>query len=152
MRGVREPGRLVIGLALLLTGCNSDKPEPAVVDLPAAGYRLTVTRLATHPFLARFRLILHIERPSGCPATVELFPDTGYVGRRNLYHHPSGSLLVLGQYDARVIESEACVIRLVEFRSLEPGATFLGSFDVDHEKRWRYLPASARAERPFDIR
>ena len=150
MIGRREPGRTLIGLVLLLSACNSDRPEPAVVDLPMAGIHMNITRTATHPCLARYRLTLQVEGPQGCSSTTELFPDTGYAGRRNVYQQGSGSIIVLGQYDARAIETQSCSVRLVEFQSLGAPSTFLGSFDVDREKRWRYLPAAERAERPFE--
>lgn len=141
---------MVLGLVLFLSACNSDRPEPAEVDLPTAGIHLRITRTATHPFLARYRLILQVEGPQGCSGTAELFPDIGYAGRRNLYQQGSGAIIVLGQYDARVIEAQSCTVRLVEFQSLAGPVTFLGSFDVDGQKRWRYFPAAVRAERPFE--
>ena len=147
---LRGPGWGMIGLVLLLAACNSDRPEPAEVHLPTTGLRLSVTRIATHPFLARYRLTLGIEGPQGCTGTAELFPDTGYVGRRNVYQQASGAITVLGQYDARVIDPDSCTIRLVEFQSLTGQATFLGAFDVDAQKRWRYFPSAVRAERPFE--
>ena len=109
MRGRgRGPGWALIGLVLLLSACNSDRPEPAEFDLPSAGLRLNLTRLATHPFLSRYRLTLRIEGPRGCSVTSELFPDTGYAGRRNVYQQPSGVITVLGQYDARVFLMRPC--------------------------------------------
>lgn len=140
---------MMMSLVLLLPACNSDRPEHAEVDLPTAGIHLRVTRTATHPFLARYRLTLQVEGPHGCIGTAELFPDTGYAGRRNLYQQGSDAIIVLGEYDARVIEGQGCTVRLVEFQSLGGQSTFLGSFDVDGQKRWRYFPAAARAERPF---
>jgi hypothetical protein len=147
---MRGPVRIVTGLVLFLAACNSDRPEPAEVDLPTVGLRVTLTRIATHPFLSRHRLILRIDGAQGCTATAELFPDTGYAGRRNLYRQESGDILVLGQYDARVIDRGRCTIRLVEFQAVEGAATFLGAFDVDGQKRWSYFPSSARAERLFE--
>ena len=149
MRG-RGPGWLVMGLVLCLAACNSDRPEPAEFDLPSAGLHIRVTRVATHPFLSRFQLKLQVEGPGGCTATAELFPDTGYVGRRNVYQQASGAITLLGQYDARVIERDTCTIRLVEFQSLTGQATFLGAFDADTQKRWQFFPPSARPERPFE--
>lgn len=148
--GLRGPGWSFIGLVLLLSACNSDRPEPAEVDLPTAGIHLRITRTATHPFLARYRLTLQIEGPQGCSGTAELFPDTGYAGRRNLYQQGSGAIIVLGQYDAQVIDAQSCSVRLVEFQSLAGQATFLGAFDVDAQKRWRYVPSEVRAERLFE--
>jgi hypothetical protein len=89
-------------MAFCLGACNSDVPEPAVMESPRHGLRVTVTRVATHPFLARYNLSLRIERRDGCIATGELFPDTGQAGRRNLYVTPSGAVIVVGQFDARV--------------------------------------------------
>jgi hypothetical protein len=150
VRRLRGSGRIIVGLILVLSACNSDRPEPAEVDLPASGLRVSITRIATHPFLARYRLTLQIEGPKGCTATAELFPDTGYVGQRNLYQQVSGAITVLGQYDARVIDPASCTIRLVEFQSLPGPATFLGAFDMDGQKRWRYVPSEVRAERLFE--
>lgn len=146
----RGPGRIVIGLVLFLAACNSDRPEPAEVDLQSAELRLRVTRVATHPFLSRYRLTLQVEGPGGCTATSELFPDTGYAGRRNVYLQASGAITLLGQYDARVIDRDSCAIRLVEFQSLVGQATFLGAFDADTQKRWQFFPPTVRAERPFE--
>ena len=111
---------------------------------PLPGFALSLTRLATHPFLSRYRLTLRIEGPRGCTGTAELFPDTGYAGRRNVYQQASGVITVLGQYDARVFDPGNCTIRLVEFQSLVGQATFLGAFDVDAQKRWRFISSSVR--------
>lgn len=146
----RGPVWIVMGLVLLLTACNSDRPEPAEADVSSAGLRLRVTRVATHPFLSRYRLTLQVDGPQGCTETAELFPDTGYAGRRNLYEQASGAMTLVGQYDARVIDQTRCTIRLVEFQSLVGQSKFLGSFDVDAEKRWQFIPASVRPERPFE--
>jgi hypothetical protein len=146
----RGSARMAMGLVLLLTACNSDRPEPAEVDLPSAGLRLRVTRVATHPFLSRYRLTLQVEGSHSCTDTAELFPDTGYAGRRNVYEQPSGAITLLGQYDARVIDRTSCAIRLVEFQSLVGPSKFVGAFDVDAQKRWQFIPASIRPERPFE--
>lgn len=151
MRPLRGPGWCLVSL-VLLSACNSERPEPAHVEVPTSGLRVSLTRIATHPLLARYRLILGVEGAAGCTGSAELFPDTGSVGRRNLYQQASGAIVVLGQYDARVIEPNSCAIRLVEFQSLAKQATFVGAFDVDAQKRWRYLPSAVRAERPFETR
>jgi len=62
-----------------------------------------------------------------------LFPDTGYVSRRNLYVTPAGLLYVVGQFDARVVDGAKCKITLSEFRHLERDVTFLGTFDEQEE-------------------
>lgn len=140
----------LLGLISLLTGCNSDQPMPATAEVFSAGLRVTITRVATHPFLARYNLKLRMDGPNTCSASTDLFPDTGGVSRRNLYQAASGRIYVLGQFDLRAVDASACTIRLVEFRYLEKGATFLGTFDEDEQRRWIFMPAAVRAERPFE--
>ncbi|HKY71773.1 MAG TPA: hypothetical protein VJL88_07620 [Nitrospira sp.] len=129
--------------------CNSDVPVVAVAEIGPAGLRLTVTRVATHPFLARFNLKLTLSTPSGCSAASDLFPDTGGVSRRNVYRGSMDRLYVVGQYDVRRVDITSCRIDLLEFRALEGGLLFVGSFDTDGSGRWQFLPAEVRPERPF---
>ena len=133
---------------LPLIGCNSDVPVSAIAQMPS-GVEVTVTRVATHPFLARYNLKLTVKTPSGCSATSELFPDTGGVSRRNLYRGTGDRFYLIGQFDVRHFDALRCRIELIEFRSLETGLIFLGSFDVDAAGRWTFSPVDMRPERPF---
>jgi hypothetical protein len=141
-------GALIAALAAI-PGCNSDVPVPAVTDITPPGFHVTVTRVATHPFLARFNLTFTVTMPNGCSAASDLFPDTGGVSRRNLYRGTMDRLYVVGQFDVRRFDPHTCLIELMEFRSLEPGLLFVGSFDSDASGRWTFLPAGLRPERPF---
>lgn len=140
----------ILGSALVFgLGCNSNIPEPASAEIGAAHLRLTIVRLATDAFLQRFNLTMNISGTEGCSSSTELFPDTGYAGRRNVYQAANGMIYVVGQYDARVIDSQTCQTSLSEFRHLDRDVLFLGSFDQDGEKRWRYFPSDQRPELPF---
>ena len=141
-----------MGLFLLLAACNNSAPEPASVEFSADHVRLTITRAATDPFLSRHNLRLAVEGPAGCVIEAELFPNTGYASRRNLYQAGAGLLYVVGQFDARVIDPLHCTITLAEFRTLDRYVTFLGSFDENEQKQWTYFPASHRSELPFEKR
>jgi hypothetical protein len=133
----------------VMPACNSDVPVPAAADIAPPGLHVTVTRVATHPFLARFNLTLTVMTPGGCSATSELFPDTGGVSRRNVYRGAEDRLYVVGQFDVRRFDLRSCRIDLIEFRSLEPALSFVGSFDVDVSSHWTFLPVDVRPERPF---
>lgn len=140
----------VAGLIFLAIGCNSDRPVSAIAEILPPGLQVTITRTATHPFLARFNLKLQVDGPGKCVATSELFPDTGGVSRRNVYRDAGGRLYVIGQFDVRVLDPAPCVVELREFRSLEEGIQYVGVFDVDELREWAYFPASVRPERPFE--
>jgi hypothetical protein len=138
------------GVCLLLVACNSDIPVSAVTHVTPPGAQVTVTRVATHPFLSRFNLKLSVSMLNSCSATSELFPDTGGVSRRNVYVTDAGLLYVVGQFDVRRFDAQSCRIELVEFRSLESNMRFVGSFDVDDMGSWTFFPAHSRGERPFE--
>ena len=146
------PARYMAGLLLLLAACNNDAPVPASVEFSADQARLTITRTATSPFLSRHDLLLTLTGPGGCSLNVDLFPNTGYASRRNLYQAGVGVLYVVGQFDARVIDVPHCTVTLAEFRTLDRYVTFLGSFDENEQKVWVYFPASQRSELPFEKR
>jgi hypothetical protein len=146
------PAGYLAALLLFLAACNSNEPVSASVEFSVDQVRLTITRLATDPFLSRHNLRLAVAGPGGCSIEAELFPNTGYVSRRNLYQAGAGVLYVVGQFDARVVDSLHCTITLAEFRTLDRYVIFLGSFDEDEQKRWTYFPASQRPELPFEKR
>lgn len=142
-----------VGIVAMFCGaCNNNAPEPASVDIPSAQAQLTIIRAATDPFLSRHSLTLKVERAGGCSSSTELFPNTGYASRRNLYQAGAGMLYVVGQFDARVIDVPHCTVTLEEFRALDRYVTFLGSFDENEQKLWTYFPASQRSELAFEKR
>jgi hypothetical protein len=150
---VIAPWSAVFGAVVLFcAACNSNTPEPASVEIVSARLRLTIVRMATDPFLQRFNLTLNVKGASGCFSSTELFPDTGYAGRRHVYQASKGRVYVVGQYDARVIDSQNCRTNLSEFRYLDRDVVFIGSFDQDEAKHWRYFPAAQRPELPFEKR
>jgi len=146
------PARYLVGLFMFLVACNNEGPVPASVEFSADQVRLTITRTATSPFLSRHDLLLTLTGPGGCSLNVDLFPNTGYASRRNLYQAGAGVLYVVGQFDARVIDVPHCTVTLAEFRTLDRYVTFLGSFDENEQKVWTYFPASQRSELPFEKR
>lgn len=151
---MRVPVWVVLGVAMLpaVMGCNSNIPETASLELTAFQLRLAIVRTATDPFLQRFTLTMNIQGPGGCRSSTELFPDTGYAGRRNVYMAAKGRVYVVGQYDARVIDTQNCQTSLAEFRHLDRDVIFLGSFDQNQEKQWTYVSALQRPELPFEKR
>lgn len=150
---MRQHYLAAVGIVAMLCGaCNNTAPEPASVNIPSAQAQLTIIRAATDPFLSRHSLTLRVEGAGGCSSSTELFPNTGYASRRNLYQAGAGVLYVVGQFDARVIDVPHCTVTLAEFRALDRYVTFLGSFDENEQKLWTYFPASQRSELPFEKR
>lgn len=116
------------------------------MEVVSAKLRLTIVRTATDPFLPRHNLIMTVEAEGGCSSSTELFSDTGYAGRRNIYLAAKGMVYVVGQFDARVIDSHSCRTILSEFRHLDREVVFVGSFVEDGERHWTYFSVSERPE------
>ncbi len=144
---------VVLGSAIwLLAGCNSNTPDPVSMEIPSAQVRLTIVRTATDPFLSRHVLTLKVEGEGRCTSSTELFPNTGYASRRNLFLASKGMIYVVGQFDARIINPKDCQAALSEFQHLDREVVFIGSFDEDKERRWTYYSAADRPELPFEKR
>ncbi|MGQ0694167.1 MAG: hypothetical protein ACT4OL_01155 [Nitrospiraceae bacterium] len=144
-------GAALGNVALLCGACNSGAPQSVSMELASAKLRLTIVRTATDPFLPRYSLTLMVEG-EGCSSSTELFPDTGYASRRNIYLTGKGMIYVVGQFDARVIDSYTCRTTLSEFRHLDRDVVFIGSFDEDRDRHWSYYSAFERSEQPLGSR
>ena len=129
---------------------KSDVPVPTSVEFSSDQARLTIIRVASHPFLSRHDLRLTLGGPVGYSSETEWFSDAGYVSRRNLYHTRASLLYVVGQFDARVEDSRRCTITLAKLCSLDSQIISLGSFVERKQKQWSDLPASDRQERLLD--
>jgi len=144
---------VVLGSGVLLcSACNSNTPERVSADIASEKLRLTIVRTATDPFLPRYNLTMTVEGTGGCSSSTELFPDTGYASRRNIYLAGKGMIYVVGQFDARVIDSHSCRTTLSEFRHLDRDVVFIGSFDEDRGRHWSYYSAFERSEQPLGSR
>ncbi len=122
------------------------------MEIASGKLHLTIVRMATDPFLSRYNLTLTVKGEGDCSSSTELFPDTGYASRRNVYLAAKGLIYVVGQFDARVIDPHSCQTTLSEFRHLDREVVFVGSFNEDSERRWTYFSAAERPELPFEKR
>jgi hypothetical protein len=84
-----------------------------------------------------------------CAVTSDLFPDTGGVSRRNVYRGSADRLYLIGQFDVRRFDPRSCRIELMEFRTVESGLLFAGSFDTDMSGHWTFFSPEMRSEQPF---
>jgi hypothetical protein len=120
--------------------------------LPGSRYRLVISLAQMHPYLAEYERELRVEG-NGRATTLHLFPDTGGYALVNVYSvSPSSFVLRTMGNDEYVIDSQSGQVQ--QRRHLSecdgPGprnAAFLGAFDFDTARRWRFISADERAER-----
>jgi len=141
-------GVLVVGCAVM-SGCGAE-PRVAQYSVPSGDVTLAVSLLSTHPFLAEFKRELLVTRANTPPTTTELFPDTGGYALVNLYRRSDGQLLVRTIGDDSYVVDPTGEIKTIPAIGASSTDAYLGAFDWDAQKRWRFIPASEAAEMPLD--
>jgi hypothetical protein len=135
-------------LALALGACREAREE-AAYRVPNTDAAIVIERKPAHPVLAEYHRWARLD-VSGKPATqVELFIDSGGYSRANLYRL-SGTAMLLRDADASYLIDVAARIVTRDTQRRKAGS-FLGSFDIDASKTWRYISAEERAELPTEF-
>jgi hypothetical protein len=150
----------IIAVALLDWGAGWIFPptREATVDLPRARGQIVLQLRSIHPFLAEYDRRLVLRRDGIELGGIDLMEDTGGYGRAQLYRLPDGTFALLGSFDFvrfdatgsfSIVETSSLGSRQGALRSpIVPGdAVYLGAFDMDMERSWRFLEARESAER-----
>lgn len=135
----------------MLSSCqvaSTRKAVAATFRVPRSSMALTVERKAAHPFLAEYDrylilLIDGIERQR-----IELSTDTGGYSRVNVFRINDNIYLLKDIYNIYELDLRQQALRKSPNHDLV--GAFVGAFDDDGEKVWRFIPASDRAQVPTD--
>ncbi|HEY0082705.1 MAG TPA: hypothetical protein VGB61_07940 [Pyrinomonadaceae bacterium] len=143
---------LILCLSLSICAACSGKGGRSSASLPIAATNasLRLERISIHDFLAEYDryLVLIV---GGVPVTrTQISTDTGGKSRANVFFRKADSTLVLqdwmGRYEINVAQRN---ISEVSSTCREPeGNVFVGAFDVDETKEWRFIPAAERKQMP----
>jgi hypothetical protein len=120
---------------------------------PDSDLRLTVKLRPSHPFLAEYDRVLLLSGGSGVLEEIELFPDTGGYALVNVYRLPSGDFLVRAGGNHRYVVGMKArsvtpdLTTTPESRARPPDAEFVGAFDFDSSRTWRFIGPEQRSER-----
>jgi hypothetical protein len=145
---------LILGLSLLVCAACSAKGDRSSASLPiAANASLRLERVCIHDFLAEYDryLVLIVD---GVPVTrTQISTDTGGRSRANVFFRKADSTLVLqdrmGRYE---INGARRYISEVSSECTQPeGSVFVGAFDVDETKGWRFIPVAERKQMPLPV-
>ena len=150
----------IIGV-IAIVACSATE-RYAEADLPGAGVVVGVRPIHSHPFLAEYDRELISTTLDG-PQTQEIFPDTGGYPLVNVYRQGTSSFLLLTkgdhQYSVDARDGTLTTRRArttqvdrpdggFSIHHLPPnGSEFVGAFDFDAEREWRFIPARERPER-----
>jgi hypothetical protein len=132
---------------------------PAKVD-PAAAYcspespssciRISLSRVYV-PFLQDYARRLELLAGPRTLAGQDLVPHHHNWLRMNLYSRGSGRIIMReGQWGESIWDLDlqhGTIILLDELPSSGPPAVYVGAFDLDNERRFRFIPVTERPER-----
>ena len=142
---------MVIVTLAAIAACAMPPPESATFAVPESTTRVTVGRTPTHAFLAEYDRNLMIEVEGRLVSRLAMFPDvdTGGYSRANLYRIDAQSVLLRDAGSSYTIDVVTGTVSKDEKR--RAAGTFLGSFDEDDARTWRFIFAHERPERPTEF-
>ncbi len=135
-----------------LVACTANKQyKPAafrVISPQASILTVAIEREPTHLFLAEYERYLILSIDGIEKQRIEMFDDTGGYSRTDVFQ-TSATQYVLRGFDDRY---QLDLVR----QSVSPAQTFdkknakfVGSFDVDDDRVWRFILATERPELPM---
>ena len=139
----------VLGASCLVWACGLD-PERATYRLADRRTIVVVERRAIHEVLAEFERWAYLDVEGRTMARIDLFTDTGGYSRVNLYRLSDARLLMRDAEGSYMVDAAAGTITKDAIRRRT--GTFVGCFDVDESKVWRFLPPTERQELPTEFR
>lgn len=144
---------LILCLSLLICAACSGKGNRSSASLPiaVANASLRLERVCIHDFLAEYDRYLVLIVGGVSVTRTQISTDTGGKSRANVFFRKADSTLVLqdwmSSYEINVAQRN---ISEVSYKCGEPeGSVFVGAFDVDETKEWRFIPAAERKQMPI---
>ncbi len=79
-----------------------------------------------------------------------MFTDTGGYSRTNIYRVSHSIYVLRDAADSYEFDVARSALRKRESREVE--GRFVGCFDIDDSRHWRFIPAAERQEMPAEFR
>lgn len=116
-------------------------PHEAVANLPGTESVIVMQLLRMHPFLAEYNRFIELRVAGETVLRMKLDPDTGGYSRTQLYDLGNGEMLVLGYFDALLVDTTKNTA--TEAPTVRPAhAVYLGAFEREQTRRWRFAAAT----------
>ncbi|MBV9462756.1 MAG: hypothetical protein JO317_00875 [Verrucomicrobiae bacterium] len=121
--------------------------ESASFLIPGSAQVLTLQRSPVHPFKPRFERLLILSADNKPVSRLALFPDLDGNVRVNAYLATDSLVLLEDRDDHYAVDLVGNTILRRDKKAARPeGSKFLGAFDLDRHRQWRFIPATERQE------
>ncbi len=139
---------VLAGAAVFVPLTAMSHPHEGTFVGPADGVRIVLQLQPIHPFLAEYRKTLVVSSTGGSHTSRELFSDTGGYLRTQLYLALDHSYYLKGYFDVAHVSSDAAHIT-IDVTAVAVGARYLGAFDEDATRTFRFISARESPEQPL---
>ncbi len=127
---------------------NSRVAAEAIYQIPGTNEEIVLKRRIAHLFLAEYdrELVFRIGEREFARKTVAA--DTGGYSKMNVYRTSPTTYFLCGEmsFDAYSLDAKARSIMSVGFEEKPSEAIYVGVFDNDENRRWRFISASERSQ------
>jgi hypothetical protein len=124
--------------------------ERATFPVPGSTTTVTIVRTPRHAFLAEYNRYVLVAVQGRLASRLEMDPDTGGYSRANLYRIDDHRVLLRDADDSYSIDLARGTVSKDDER--RAAGSFLGSFDVDGARVWRFVSVIERGEQPTEFR
>ena len=125
----------------------------AVFRVPQTDIEIILERRCIHLFLAEYERTLVLRVDGKEVLRQKAAEDSGGYSRMNVYEISPNDYLLKGEmgFDKHELNIERRKINSSSLLEKPVGAQFIGAFDFDGKRKWRFISADERAEQPSKI-
>jgi hypothetical protein len=140
-------------ILLVTSACGIERTDEIAEFMTGTNSSLLIIRRPKHLFLAEYDRTIMLRENGKVLARQELFSDTGGYSRASIFQLTEAKILLedaFGEYEIDLTTQQISV-RQNQNDNLQ-ARTYLGVFDTDEKKVWRYIPATERKYAPTELK
>jgi hypothetical protein len=144
-------GILYDGMHRLVMGEASYSTE-AIFQVPDSSIQIVLERRAIHMVFAEYERTLVVRDGVEELLRKEVAVDTGGYSRMNVFRITPTRYFLCGEmsFDRHFLDFQAMTLEKAELREKPETAKFLGAFERDNNRHWRFVTAFEKGERRIE--
>jgi hypothetical protein len=128
--------------------------EVATLRLPGTSTTLVIERRPMHANQAEYHRTVVLRMGPRDLVRQSMFDDTGGYSRTNVYRSSDSTFVLVDVEASYAANARGEELRRDDVRRTDAKSRgqFLGAFDIDSSRTWRFIPATEQPELPVEFR
>lgn len=133
--------RIVFGKAI--------RSKEAIFEIPDTSSEIVLERRAIHPYLAEYERTIVFRNDAGKSIRREVAVDTGGYSRMNVFQVSPTEYFLCGDlsFDRYFLDITNASLNDAGLKANPANAKFVGAFDRDENRNWRFISVYEKGER-----